>query len=123
LEGRTLFGLFGKQRKSLPGLARDLKDLTVSYAKQETLDPIKSLGKFLLFGTVGSFLIGIGLVLVALGGLLTWVPYVAVLAGCALIAFLSVWAIFSEKRRAEKRRRRREERKAASESTSSGAVE
>jgi hypothetical protein len=132
LEGRTLFGLFGKQRKSLPGLARDLKDLTVSYAKQETLDPLKSLGGFLLWGTLGSFAIGIGLVLVALGSLralqeetgdhltghLTWIPYVAVLAGCLLVAALSIWAIFSEKRRAGKRRRKREERKAAAEAAS-----
>jgi hypothetical protein len=127
LEGRILFGLFGKQRKSLPGLARDLKDLTITYAKQETIDPLKSLGGFLLWGTLGSFAIGIGLVLVALGGLralqeetgdhltghLTWVPYVVVLIGCLIVATLSVWAIFSEKRRAGKRRRQREERKAS----------
>jgi hypothetical protein len=122
VEGRTLFG---KQRRSLPGLVRELKDLTVNYAKQETLDPLKSLVRFIGWGVAGSFFIGIGVVFIALSMLralqeetgdhltdhLSWIPYVATLAGCVLVAALSAYAIMGEKRRMERRRRARLERK------------
>jgi hypothetical protein len=121
VEGRTLFG---KQRRSLPGLVRELKDLTVRYAKQETLDPLKSLGRFIAFGVAGSLLIGIGVVFLALSMLralqdetgehltnhLSWVPYLATLAGCLVIAALSAYAITAEKRRMQRRKLAREAR-------------
>jgi hypothetical protein len=63
--------------------------LVVDYVKQETLDPIKGLGRFILFGIVGSAALAIGLVILAVAllrllqgetngafdGNLSWVPY------------------------------------------------
>ena len=39
---------------------RELKDLVVAYAKQETIDPIKGLGRFVGFGIGGAVLLGTG---------------------------------------------------------------
>ena len=39
---------------------RELKDLVVAYAKQETIDPIKGLGRFVGFGVGGAVLLGTG---------------------------------------------------------------
>ena len=67
----------------------DLVDLFRRYIRQETLEPLQSLGRFLLFGTAGSVLVGVGMVLMAVGGLRglqawgpldgwwSWVPYLA----------------------------------------------
>lgn len=74
---------------SLPGEARELVDLVVGYAKQETVDPIKRLGKTVAFGVAGAALVGIGGVFLSLAALrameeetdffsehnLTWLPY------------------------------------------------
>jgi hypothetical protein len=82
-----------KKDKSLPGEAQDLFQLVVGYAKQETLDPIKNLGRFVGYGLGGALLGSLGAVLLLLGGLrllqtetgeafdgnLTFVPYVLVL--------------------------------------------
>ena len=93
--------------QALPALVSELRDLVVRYLRQETLDPIKDLGRFVLFGVLGSMVIVIGLTLLLVGllrglqeetgttftGNLTWVPYgicaltgltVAVLAGAAI---------------------------------------
>ena len=42
---------------------RELKDLVVAYAKQETIDPIKGLGRFVGFGVGGAVLLGTGVLL------------------------------------------------------------
>jgi hypothetical protein len=52
--------------KSLPNLATELWDLVRAYAKQETIEPIKGLGRFVAFGVAGSVLLGVGTVLLAL---------------------------------------------------------
>jgi hypothetical protein len=106
--------------KSLTELATDLRRMVVDYAKQETIDPLKSLVRFLGWGLLGAVCLGVGLVLLALAflrglqlevaphltGNWSWVPYlvVAVIAG-GLIAVLAR-AIGSEKRRAEQTRAR-----------------
>ena len=85
--------------KSLPTLASELWDLVRAYAKQETVEPLKGIGRFVAFGIAGSFLLGTGVVLLVVGGLRalqtetgttfagnwSWVPYLIVLVGCAAV--------------------------------------
>lgn len=105
--------------KSLPTLAGELWEMVVAYARQETLDPLKRLKRFLKLGVPGAFLTGMGLIMLALAGLralqtetagtfdgnLTWVPYGIVLVGCVLVAVLSFRAIGAAKRRARNKGR------------------
>jgi hypothetical protein len=108
-----------KNDKSLATLVSELWELVVSYAKQETLDPLKSLGRFAKYGFVGSLLLGIGFLLLAMAGLRalqeetlphwsgnwSWVPYLLTMAGAVLVAILLGFRITSDKRRADRRRR------------------
>jgi hypothetical protein len=89
-----------KKNKSLPGEAQDLFQLVVGYAKQETLDPVRNLGRYIGFGMAGALLGSLGAVLLLLGSLRllqtetgdtfdgnwTFVPYVVVLAVSGAIA-------------------------------------
>jgi hypothetical protein len=89
-----------KKDKSLPGEAQELFQLVVGYAKQETLDPVKNLGRFIGFGMAGALLGSLGAVLLLLGALRllqtetgdtfdgnwTFVPYVVVLVVSGAIA-------------------------------------
>ena len=45
---------------------RELKDLVVAYAKQETVDPLKGLGRYLGFGLGGAVLLGTGIFFLAM---------------------------------------------------------
>jgi hypothetical protein len=79
----------------------ELLGLVVAYAKQETVAPIKNLGRYIAWGVAGAVLLATGgamLTLTAvrvvqsetgnhLRGNLTWVPYLggAVLAGAAAL--------------------------------------
>jgi NO-binding membrane sensor protein with MHYT domain len=86
--------------KSLPEIATELWELTVAYAKQETIDPLKGLGRFVGAGIGGAIFLGIGVSLLLLSGLralqtetgttftgnLSWAPYlIAVAVGLILI--------------------------------------
>ena len=89
-------------RPSLPQVALELRDLVVTYFKQETVVPLRRLGRYLAWGVVGSFLMGIGVLLLALGllrllqnetgttfaGDWSWAPYLIVFA--ALLAGAAV---------------------------------
>jgi predicted cobalt transporter CbtA len=85
----------------------DAFQLTVDYVKQETIEPLKGLGRFLYMGIAGSFCLAFGFLLLLLGvlrllqsetgttltGHWSWVPYAAVfLLGLAVIG-VSVWRI------------------------------
>jgi uncharacterized membrane protein len=89
-------------QKSLPGQAAELWDLVRAYAKQETLEPLKGIGRYAALGIAGSLLLSVGLVLLLLGGLRalqtqtgdafdgqwSWAPYLISIAGAALVILL-----------------------------------
>jgi hypothetical protein len=68
----------------------DLPELLKRYVRQETVEPLRSLGRFLGLGIAGSVLMGAGVVLVGIGALRllqewsafegswSWVPYLIV---------------------------------------------
>ena len=79
----------------------NLPDLLRRYVRQETVEPLRTLGRFLGLGIAGSLLMGIGVVLLGVGalrllqgwpvldGTWSWVPYLmvaVVLAGAAALA-------------------------------------
>jgi hypothetical protein len=79
----------------------DAFQLTVDYLKQEVVEPLRGLGRFLYMGIAGSFFLAFGLLLILLGvlrllqtetgtaltGDWSWVPYaVTVVLGIAVIA-------------------------------------
>jgi len=84
---------------------RELWDLILAYAKQQTIDPMKALGRFVAYGVMGAILIGIGSMLLAVGvlravqgetsldGSLSWIPYVVALAFCGVVAAGMIWRI------------------------------
>ena len=85
--------------KSVPQVASELWTLTVDYAKQEIKDPVKGLGTYLLWGSMSMLLIGMGMVLLAIGALralqtetgstftgsMSWAPYGIVLSGALIV--------------------------------------
>ena len=85
----------------------DAFQLTVDYLKQETVQPLKGLGRFLYMGIAGSFFLAGGILLILIGilrllqtetgtaltGDWSWVPYVSVMVlGIAVIG-IAVWRI------------------------------
>src|SRR6266852_1681020 len=52
---------------ALPQLVIELRDLVVAYVRQETVTPLKSLGRYILFGVAGALLIGVGVLLLGVG--------------------------------------------------------
>lgn len=97
--------------KSIPQVASELWDLSLAYAKQETIDPLKGLGRFLAFGVGGAIVFGIGSVLLLLAGLralqtetdstftgsLSFIPYLIVVAAALILIGLMVWRIVKRK--------------------------
>ncbi len=55
--------------KTVPEVAADLWALTKEYARQETIDPIKDLGRYLGYGVGGAVLFGFGFVMLMLAAL------------------------------------------------------
>jgi hypothetical protein len=98
--------------KSTTETISELKTLLVDYAKQETLTPLKGVGRYLAWGVAGSVLVTTGVVLLALAGLralqtetgtrftgnLSWLPYLIVLVGLVLVALAAVKAIQGRKK-------------------------
>ena len=83
---------------------RELKDLVVAYAKQETIEPLKGLGRYVGYGLAGALLMGTGVAFLAIGllralqenrgwavhGNWSWVPYVIDVVLLLVVAGL-VW--------------------------------
>ncbi len=98
---------------SLPQLASELRDLVTAYAKQETVEPLRGLLRWVAFGVAGSLLMGIGVVFLTLAGLRaiqentgdtftgdwTWVPYFIVTAALLVGAGVT-WAARGSRRKA-----------------------
>jgi hypothetical protein len=60
----------GKAKARNPaGDAKELVDLVIAYAKQETLEPLKGLGKKAALGLGGALLLGLGGVFASIGAL------------------------------------------------------
>jgi len=88
--------------KSLPELGRELIDLTVTYAKQETIEPLKALGPRVGKGVLGAAVASVGLIFLLvgvlhlvqvearLGGLWSFVPYLVAVAVAGGVAFLAL---------------------------------
>ena len=88
-----------------------VKELVVAYVKQETIEPIKGLGRFLAFGLLGSFLLSVGLLMLILSGLralqtetgtmfggnLSWAPYLIVFAVAIVLGGVTLSRIGAKK--------------------------
>ncbi len=95
---------------------RELKDLVIAYAKQETIEPLKGLWRYVGFGLAGALLIGTGVCFLAIGllralqgnrgwavhGNWSWVPYVIDVVLLVVIAAL-VWLARSKQSHKNKR--------------------
>ena len=83
---------------------RELKALVIAYAKQETLDPLKGLARYVAYGVGGALLIGTGVMFLAIGALRalqgdhrgphftgnwSWAPYAIVVVGSLGVAAAS----------------------------------
>jgi uncharacterized membrane protein YidH (DUF202 family) len=86
----------------------EIKALALRYIKEETIQPIKEMGRFVIWGALGSLLVGFGYFFLLLGalrflqdqftvldGTLSWIPYLIVVALAALVMGLTVWRIVS----------------------------
>jgi hypothetical protein len=92
----------------------ELKDLVVGYAKQETVDPLRTLGRYLGFGFAGSVVLGTGLLLILLallrglqqvgifndeaafeGGRFSWAPYAITALAGTFIAVVFLWRLMT----------------------------
>lgn len=96
--------------KGIPQVATELWELTVTYARQETVDPLKGLGQFIGYGLGGAIAWGIAIVLFLVAGLrflqtetsafddsLSWAPYLIVCVVGVLIIGLSVARVSKRK--------------------------
>lgn len=103
--------------KSLPTLASELWAMVIAYVKQETIVPIKGLGRFIALGLAGSVTLSAGLLLLSLAllralqtettvfaGDWSWAPYGITLIVSGLAAALAARTITSQRRRATKSR-------------------
>jgi hypothetical protein len=93
-----------KANKSFSDLINEFAGMVITYVKQETIDPIKALGRYLGFGFAAAILISTGWIVLAvavirllqaetsphLEGSLSWIPYI----GGVLTALAGVlWAV------------------------------
>jgi flagellar biosynthesis protein FliQ len=98
---------------------RDLWQMLVAYARQETVDPLKSLGRSLGWGVLGAVLVSLSVLFAGLAvlrllqdettvfdGNLSWLPYVVVAVFMLAVTAVAVMTIS----RAAQRRRPPEER-------------
>lgn len=81
----------------------ELAHLVVAYAKQETLDPIRGVGRWLAYGFGAVLFLILGMIMLTLGALRllqyevfsqsttwSWVPYLIVMVLCVLVVALTL---------------------------------
>ena len=90
---------------AVPDVIRDLWDLLVAYTRQETVAPLRNVGRYLAYGIGGMIVITTGVFLLCMallralqtethdvfGGFWSWVPYVIV----SLVVLALVWFAFT----------------------------
>jgi hypothetical protein len=90
--------------KGLPELGRELVDMTVAYAKQETVEPLKLLGGYVAKGVAGAAIASVGLVFLLVGvlrvlqveggtyldGRLSMLPYLITLVVAGIVAVFTL---------------------------------
>ncbi len=88
------------ESKSMPEVANELWGLTKDYARQETIDPLKGVGRYLAYGAAGALLGSLGVILLMLSllralqtetgdtfdGNWSWAPYMIVLVVAGAVA-------------------------------------
>lgn len=93
-----------EEEKSIPQVFTELWEMLVAYGKQETVEPLKGLGRYLVFGVAAAVFGSLGILLLTLGGVRAlqthndehlngnwnWVPYAA---GLVLLLLLIMIAI------------------------------
>ena len=93
--------------RSVVGRGQDVWELLVAYAKQETVEPLRGLQRWVAAGAGGSVLIATGVSLLLLAclralqtetgttftGNWSWAPYLITLVGAALVIGVSFWAV------------------------------
>ena len=104
----------------LPQLVLELRNLIVDYVKQETLIPLRQLGRYMVFGIVGALLLGVGVLLLGVGGLRalqtetgdtftgdwSWAPYGITFVGLVLGGTVTWKARRTRRDRKERRGKR-----------------
>lgn len=89
---------------------RELHSLVVSYAKQETVEPLRALGRYAGFGLAAALLIGTGVIFLQIGllrlltdqagsvfdGNFSWVPYAIVVVVSIAVA-AATWSARSRR--------------------------
>jgi hypothetical protein len=97
----------GKGLGGLKTSGSEALQLVIDYVKQETLNPLKGLGRFMAFGVAGSVALAIGLVILSVAflrvlqgetgstftGNWSWAPYLICTVAVVLVAALAVKAV------------------------------
>jgi hypothetical protein len=101
------------EQKSVMDNLRDLWQLLIAYARQEMVDPLKGLGRYIGWGVGGSMFLGLGFVLLGLGGLRalqtetgdvfdgnwTFAPYLIVFVVLVVVLIITATRITREPKR------------------------
>ncbi len=89
--------------KSPQQTIQELRELVVAYFRQETIEPLKGLGRYVGFGVGGAMVLGLGVLFLATGALRalqtetgttftgnwSWAPYGIVFAALIVLAGLT----------------------------------
>ncbi len=94
-------------RKGVRESGTDAFQLTIDYVKQETIGPLKKVGRYLIYGISAAFLLSIGFIFILLGvlrvlqdetgtaltGDWSWVPYLVTAVLGLVILGTAAWRI------------------------------